>query len=185
MAKKQKNMAENLENPKTPPFDDRQVENIIPQQKISASVRARNRSNTFPFGQKKLSTRTPSNYGEFTQQPEIQVLVSMTVPDQTLTIREIIANSQNGVPSNVGRVPIYRGEELFPDFERLDLSEKYDIIQEVKAEYKRRKHEALMKGKEQYEKKLRDDIIAELKKADDEKAAVQAQAAKPASTSTI
>lgn len=72
---------------------------------------------------------------------EINRLPSATVPDQTMSIKEILDRHSRGLPISAGKVPIFDdSEEYFPDPSKMDLAdreayadllrEQYDEIQE-------------------------------------------------------
>jgi len=68
---------------------------------------------------------------------------SMTIPDQTMSIRTILDRHSRGLPIDGIKVPIYEGEENdLPDWRRLDLAERQELahlykneIQEIKQKY--------------------------------------------------
>jgi hypothetical protein len=60
---------------------------------------------------------------------------SMTVPDQTLSIREIATRYAHGIPFSDAKTPIYDGEDYMPDFSKMDLADKQAYITELKDEY--------------------------------------------------
>lgn len=59
---------------------------------------------------------------------------SLTVPDQSMTIREIINRSQKGLPVSGVRVPMYNETDdgIMPDLSRMDISEIYTLKQQLK-----------------------------------------------------
>ena len=56
-------------------------------------------------------------------------LPSMTIPNEAMTVREIIAMQARGLTLNNRRVPVYNGEEDIPDFQHLDLADQEAIMQ--------------------------------------------------------
>lgn len=70
----------------------------------------------------RITIRSSSNFslGDSIFDMEIPQGVSMTVPDQTLSLRELIDRYTRGVPVRTHQ-PVYNGDEDLPDFERLDL----------------------------------------------------------------
>lgn len=46
---------------------------------------------------------------------------SMTVPDQTMSIREILDRYARGLPIEGQKVPMYDGDEFVPDIAHMDL----------------------------------------------------------------
>lgn len=66
----------------------------------------------------------PSNY-EVNNQP------SLTIPDQTMSISEIMDRYARGIPFDDAKTPVYNGEENeMPDLSTLDISERYDLMEE-------------------------------------------------------
>lgn len=54
--------------------------------------------------------------------------VSKTIPDQTMSVAEIMHRYAKGLPISGERVPVYHGDEEFiPDIKTLDLSEIEDM----------------------------------------------------------
>lgn len=69
-------------------------------------------------------TNRPQSTGEVNTQP------SQTLPDQTMSIPEILQRYARGLPITKGKVPIYQGEEdpfKGIDPKRLDLSELHNL----------------------------------------------------------
>jgi hypothetical protein len=63
---------------------------------------------------------------------------SKTVPDQSMSIPELIRRYASGLPLGAPRIPLYEGEDDITqgiNFQRLDLSEQVDIIRNAKKEY--------------------------------------------------
>lgn len=101
--------------------------------------------------------RTLQNYDWRKGGEPISKKPSVTVPDQSMTIREILTRFTRGqsVPT---RQPIYDGEEM-PDLNRMDLSEIKDMrdqVQETLADV-RRASEA--KRKEQDKAAIKEAIL--------------------------
>lgn len=77
--------------------------------------------------------RTPFNY-----QPEQIIasdLPSLTEPDQTLTLREMLTRYAQGKPLSKNRLA-YHGDEIMPDIRTLDLEEivslRIDVDERIK-----------------------------------------------------
>lgn len=64
---------------------------------------------------------------------ETFTLPSLTIPDQTMDIREILNRYAQGLPIEQ-KEPIFNDEEELPDWKKLDLSERYALINANKAE---------------------------------------------------
>lgn len=76
-----------------------------------------------------MKIRNKWNYKD-TDKKETFIKPSQTMPDQTMSIPEILARYARGLPITQGKVPIYTGEEDPFDgvpFEKLDISEREEI----------------------------------------------------------
>lgn len=91
--------------------------------------------------------------------------LSMTIPDQSLTVRDLIDRQKNGLNLTGVKVPVYHGEdELLPEFNKLDLAEREELkhnndeeIKELKArlqEYKKSLNVPVMRPKPEVPLKL-------------------------------
>lgn len=58
---------------------------------------------------------------------------SKTVPNQAMTIREIINRTEKGLPITGVRVPLYNETEdgIMPDLRNMDISEIYELKQRI------------------------------------------------------
>lgn len=57
-------------------------------------------------------------------------LPSKTIPDETLSIKQILERYARGLPIGGGRVPIYEGEDNdLPDPRTLDLAERQEMAE--------------------------------------------------------
>lgn len=82
----------------------------------------------------------PMNYNHLEEPKEVNTLPSLTVPDQTLSIREILNRSQRGLP--IGGTEISYdfedGDDSFQDdalglpLASLDITERQDYVQSQK-----------------------------------------------------
>lgn len=70
-----------------------------------------------------MKFKTPYNATEFKTQREVNLLPSLTIPDQTFTIKEILDRFARGLAFNGAKVPVYHGEEELPDTRRMDLAD--------------------------------------------------------------
>lgn len=71
------------------------------------------------------------NADEFPRFYETNNAPSMTIPNQAMTIPELLDRYARGLPLDQGKKPIYHGEEFVPDLDRMDLSEIHDLKQNV------------------------------------------------------
>lgn len=78
-----------------------------------------------------MKFRNNWNSNEFPQHAETNREASKTVPDQSLSIQQILTRYATGQPLGNQKSPIYYGDEVtVPEMEKLDLSERYDLIKE-------------------------------------------------------
>lgn len=73
------------------------------------------------------------NYDYTQLKGEINDLPSLTIPDQTMSIRTIVDRYTRGLPVT-GFTPIYEGEEFIPDPKTLDLTERQELAEQYKSE---------------------------------------------------
>lgn len=91
------------------------------------------------------------NSQDFPQDHEVNVLPSETVPDQSMSVRTLLQRYAQGIPlTDSGRVPIWytddelkNNREIFnvPDIEKLDISERYELIELQKERIKEMRQE--------------------------------------------
>lgn len=104
--------------------------------------------------------KTLYNGKYFPKRGEVNTLPSLTIPDEAMSISELVKRFANGMPLDGGRLPQYDGEEEMTDLERLDLSERKAFIEEHKAVIEKVKSD-VAERREAAEKKRLDDIIEE------------------------
>jgi hypothetical protein len=74
------------------------------------------------------------NYDYKEQKGEVNNLPSMTIPDQTMSIRTIVDRYTSGLPVT-GFTPVYDGEDFYmPDPKTLDLVDRAELAEKVKEE---------------------------------------------------
>lgn len=81
-----------------------------------------------------MRVKTWLNAGTFEKKGEVNNLPSMTVPDQSMTIKEIMDKYTRGIPVNAAKVPIYDEDDDMPDLRTLDISEIADLRHQYEAE---------------------------------------------------
>jgi len=85
------------------------------------------------------------NYGQFEKDHEKEFGPSQTIPDQTMSIRELVRRYASGLPLGGNREPIYEGEEGDGvDPRRLDLAERQEL--EIAARQELEEIEARLKS---------------------------------------
>lgn len=91
-----------------------------------------NKSNLKRYIMQKVKNSLNYEYTE--QQGEVNTLPSMTIPDQTLSIRSIVDRYTRGLPIT-GFTPVYEGEDNYiPDPKTLDLVDRHEMAEQIKAE---------------------------------------------------
>lgn len=53
--------------------------------------------------------------------------ISMTIPDMSMSMAEIMNRYTRGIPFETGRIPIWDENQEFPDWEKMDISEQYEL----------------------------------------------------------
>lgn len=105
--------------------------------------------------------KTQANAHLFPSDNEVNKEPSKTVPNQTLTIAEMVKRHRSGRPiEGSSTTPVYSGEELLPDLSKMDLIDKHayidsvaDHLVEVRARIEKAKKESSDKAKiEEFEK---------------------------------
>lgn len=83
-------------------------------------------------------TTFQSNYNraKFPVQGEINTKPSLTIPDQSFTIEEIYRRFAQGRPMNIEREPIYDGDVMLPQWQKLDLAERETLLQDINSRVK-------------------------------------------------
>lgn len=66
---------------------------------------------------------------EFLTLGEVNLEPSLTIPDDALSIKEILDRYARGLPLGGERVPVYNGEELIPDFDRMSTIDRMEWLQ--------------------------------------------------------
>lgn len=75
------------------------------------------------------------NREQFPDDGEVNTLPSETIPDQSMSVREILLRHSRGLSAGGGRVPIYEGEEEFmPELANMDLAERQEYLEGIRDE---------------------------------------------------
>ena len=75
-----------------------------------------------------MRIKNSMNASEFEKNYEHNYSPSMTIPDQTLSIRQILERHSRGLPIEGWKVPIWDGEDNdLPDIRTLDLAERQEL----------------------------------------------------------
>lgn len=108
------------------------------------------------------------NASQFKDHNETNTKPSVTIPDMSMSIRQIMDRYARGLPLGGIRVPVYDGDEdFYPDPKTMDISERAEFIQQKREELaqlnrdleekQKQNNEAATKlRKEEIEKKLQE-----------------------------
>lgn len=98
--------------------------------------------------------------------------VSQTVPDQSMTVSQLVKRFASGLPLSGVKVPLYEGEDaLFAgiDFSKLDLAEKEQMYKNLSEQYNdsltRVRATEKQKAKDEQKRIIDEQVQFELKKA--------------------
>lgn len=85
--------------------------------------------------------KTPLNAKHFPESREYNYQPSKTLPDQTLSLKELLDRYTRGLPISGPQMhPVFNGDEdFFPDVRRMDISEIHDLKQLVKEDIQNQK----------------------------------------------
>lgn len=79
--------------------------------------------------------RTPYTSKYYPKKMEVNNDPSLTVPDMSMSIEELVTRSAHGLPLDGAKVPLYEGDEnVMPDLARLDLAERQSLLEETRDE---------------------------------------------------
>lgn len=104
--------------------------------------------------------KTPYNHDHHIHPGESDFSASKTVPDQTLSVREILQRHARGIPVTDAKTPIYLEDTDLPDMQRMELTDQMELIQSAQRltdELRKR-----VKDEEDSEYKAKLDELAEL-----------------------
>ena len=107
----------------------------------------------------------------FPKRYEVNRQPSLTVPDEAMSIQEIVNRYAHGMPLPEGKVGEYFGEdsELPHDMSKLDLAEREEILREVAAKRDEIIESVNKRKAEAQEKRLKQQVDQRVKKAQEEK----------------
>ena len=116
---------------------------------------------------KTMKIKNLLNYDTFEKKYEVNGKPSLTVPDQTMSVRELLRRYASGLPFGGQREPIYEGEDGDGiDPRRLDLAERQEL--EISARQELAEIEERLKSKkvEKSKAKLTEDQIQDIESQD-------------------
>lgn len=77
------------------------------------------------------------NFDHQQEKGEVNNMPSETVPDQSMSIQEILLRHSRGLAINDARVPIFDEDNDLPDIRTLDLSERAEYAERYREEISR------------------------------------------------
>lgn len=109
-----------------------------------------------------MKFRTNWNGSEYPKKFEVNNMPSCTIPDQSMTVQEIITRFANGLPVDGQRVPVYDDDvdmEFVPDLAHMDLADREAYIDQAKQNVAelQQKLDGINKEIESYSKKKKAD----------------------------
>lgn len=127
-----------------------------------------------------MKFKTPWNKSEFpVDKGEVNTQPSQTVPDQTLSLKELLDRYARGLPIVGEKFPIYNGdEEDLPDLKKMDLSEIADLKEKLDKQIKEQQGELLIQQHAETKKQNEIEQRKLFKKWQDEET-MEEQAPKP------
>lgn len=80
--------------------------------------------------------KTTWNAKTFPRDKETSFAPSKTIPDQAMSVKELLVRHTRGLPISGAKVPMYDAEEddTLPDFKHMDLAELEEFRHQAKAE---------------------------------------------------
>ena len=112
-----------------------------------------------------------TKYNYEPQGGEIVTGLSLTVPDQTISLKTLVTKYVRGMPISVPvHQGIYTDDEIASDFRKLDLSDQDEITQKAfdeVAEFKNRIHKSEEEAKLHRQKQL-EELKEQLRKKEEE-----------------
>lgn len=96
---------------------------------------------------------------------EVTTKVSMTIPDQALSIKEILQRFTRGLPISGMGNPMFQGEKDIlggRDLRALDLSEKHDLLTAMEGVIKTREQEVMNKRQMAERNRIKEELRKEL-----------------------
>ena len=81
-----------------------------------------------------MRIKTSTNANTFEKNYQKFKLPSLTIPDQTMSMRTILERHARGLPIDGVKTPIWDEEDDLPDWRTLDLSERQELAEHYKQE---------------------------------------------------
>lgn len=107
---------------------------------------------------RRIRCKTSGNYRQFPARGEKNFKPSLTVPDQTMSLRELLHRHTRGLPLHHVERPTYYNEDETIDLKKLDLTEIQELKEQAAADILRLQDDAkaqIAAAKEKTAKKQR------------------------------
>lgn len=114
--------------------------------------------------------RNHYNSKYFQKKGEVNEEPSLTIPDQSYTVQELLARFASGLPMSGQKIPMYDGEEETNDLEKLELSERMAIIRSAQEEIVEINERVKKRQMEAQEAKMQAKIEARLQEKENKRA---------------
>lgn len=101
---------------------------------------------------------------KYEEKGEVNTLPSRTVPNQSMTVTQIMQRFAAGLPVDGAKVEMWEEQEM-PDLNKMDLSEKFDLLRANQAKINMLKDQQLKQAAKLSHEKLRKQIEQEVKAA--------------------
>lgn len=111
----------------------------------------------------KLTVKNTLNARYYPTPGEVNGQPSLTVPDQAMSLKEILRRFASGIPMDAGKVPIYDEENDLPDFTKMDLADREALAQEYAEEVREIKERVKERETKRAEKLLLEKLEKEKK----------------------
>lgn len=100
-----------------------------------------------------------TNYNDVpvSRKPEINLEPSQTVPEQSMSVRELLTRYTTGQPMAGMREPVYNGDLYVPDIAHMDLADRQTYLEELQD-----KNKNTVRELEEQNRKLEEDKLKEL-----------------------
>lgn len=98
--------------------------------------------------------------------------ISKTIPNQSMTARELIIRFASGLPLDGAKVPIYEGDEEMPDIDKMDNIEReryYDHLREMRKEVEDRVKAARVEAEKMRREKTIQELVEKRKQEEEQK----------------
>lgn len=98
-----------------------------------------------------MKFKTQWNAKEFPKDRETNDLPSLTLPDQTMSMRTILDRYARGLPIGGHKTPIYNGDEDLPELDHMDLAERQELLERNKERIQELREKAVNESKRKKE----------------------------------